>query len=121
MAPLRTGFALAITVGVFYALCTLAWTLAPGPFLNFMNSLFHGMDFSSLVQPGPATQDRRTAMNQNTPAYGLWTLVVLNSAIFLMNRQCNRAGRPAHPVRVHARLHSRQAAGALNPAFQGTR
>ncbi len=53
MTPLRTGFALAITVGLFYALCTLAWVLASGPFLGFMNSLFHGMDFSSLVRPGP--------------------------------------------------------------------
>jgi hypothetical protein len=51
MTPLRTGFALAITVGVFYALCTLVWMLAPGPFLAFMNSLFHGMDFSAMVQP----------------------------------------------------------------------
>ena len=51
--PLRTGIALAITVGLFYALCTVVWTLAPGPFLSFMNNLFHGMDFSSMVQPGP--------------------------------------------------------------------
>ena len=51
IAPLRTGIALAITVGVFYALCALAWTLAPGPFLSLMNNLFHGMDFSSMVQP----------------------------------------------------------------------
>jgi hypothetical protein len=53
MAPLRSGFALAITVGVFYALCALVWAVAPGPFLSFMNSLFHGMDFSSMVQPAP--------------------------------------------------------------------
>ena len=53
MAPLRTGIALAITVGVFYALCALVWALAPGPFLGFMNNLFHGMDFSSMVQPRP--------------------------------------------------------------------
>ncbi len=50
MAPLRTGFALAITVGVFYALCALVWAVAPGPFLGFMNNLFHGMDFSSMVR-----------------------------------------------------------------------
>ena len=50
-SPLRTGFALAITVGVFYALCALVWALAPGPFLGFMNNLFHGMDFSSMVKP----------------------------------------------------------------------
>ena len=53
MAPLRTGIALAITVGLFYALCALAWALAPGPFLGLMNNLFHGMDFSSMVQPRP--------------------------------------------------------------------
>ncbi len=53
MTPLRTGLTLAITVGLFYTLCTLVWVLAPGPFLGFMNDLFHGMDFSSLVQPQP--------------------------------------------------------------------
>ena len=53
MDYLRTGLALAITVGSFYARCTLAWVLAPGPFLGVMNSLFHGMDFSSMVRPGP--------------------------------------------------------------------
>ena len=51
MTAFRTGLALAITVGVFYALCALVWVVAPGPFLSFMNSLFHGMDFSSMVQP----------------------------------------------------------------------
>ena len=51
--PSSTGIALAVTVGVFYAVCTLLWVLAPGPFLGFMNSLFHGMDFSSMVQPRP--------------------------------------------------------------------
>ncbi|MEO7938338.1 MAG: DUF5676 family membrane protein [Burkholderiaceae bacterium] len=53
MAPLRIGIALAITVGLFYVLCTLAWTLAPVPFLGFMNSLFHGMDFTGMVRPRP--------------------------------------------------------------------
>lgn len=53
MAPIRTGLAFAITVGLFYALCTLVWALAPAPFLTFMNNLFHGMDFNVLVQPKP--------------------------------------------------------------------
>ena len=53
MTPIRTGIALAITVAVFYALCALVWLLAPGPFLGFMNSLFHGMDFSGMVQTRP--------------------------------------------------------------------
>ena len=50
---LRTGIALAITVGLSYALCALFWALAPGPFLGLMNNLFHGMDFSGMVQPRP--------------------------------------------------------------------
>ena len=53
MSPLRTGIAFGITVGVFYILCTLAWVMAPGPFLSFMNSLFHGMDFSRMARSGP--------------------------------------------------------------------
>ena len=51
--PIGTGIALAITVGVFYALCTLIWAAAPGPVLSFMNNLFHGIDFSGMVQPRP--------------------------------------------------------------------
>lgn len=51
--PFSTGIALAVTVGVFYALCTVLWVLAPGPFLGFMISLFHGMDFSGIVRPRP--------------------------------------------------------------------
>lgn len=50
---LRTGTALAVTVALFYALCTLVWLAAPGPFLGFMNSLFHGMNFSLLLRPAP--------------------------------------------------------------------
>lgn len=50
---LRTGLALATTVALFYALCTLAWLTAPGPFMSFMNSLFHGIDFTPLLKtPG---------------------------------------------------------------------
>jgi hypothetical protein len=36
---------------VFYVLCTLIWLAAPGPFVGFMNSLFHGMDFTPLLRP----------------------------------------------------------------------
>lgn len=50
---LSAGIALAVTVAVFYALCTLVWLAAPGPFLGFMNSLFHGMNFTSLLSPAP--------------------------------------------------------------------
>ena len=53
MKPMQTGLALGITVGVFYSLCALAWFLAPDAFMTFMNNLFHGLDFSSLMQPRP--------------------------------------------------------------------
>jgi hypothetical protein len=49
--PLRTGIAFSVTVAVFYVLCTLIWLAAPGPFVGFMNSLFHGMDFTPLLRP----------------------------------------------------------------------
>lgn len=49
-AALRTGIAFAVTVALFYALCTLVWLAAPGPFLAFMNGLFHGLDFTPLVR-----------------------------------------------------------------------
>ena len=48
---LRTGVALAVTVAVFYALCTAAWLVAPETSLGFMNSLFHGIDFAPLLNP----------------------------------------------------------------------
>ena len=51
--PVRFGAALGLTVGLFYALCTLVWLAAPGTFLGFMNSLFHGIDFSSLTRQAP--------------------------------------------------------------------
>ena len=51
--PLQVGIALAATVALFYALCALIWQAAPGPFLSFMNSLFHGMDFSTMIRPAP--------------------------------------------------------------------
>lgn len=50
---IRTGIAFAATVALFYTLCALAWLAAPGPFLGFMNDLFHGIDFSPLVSPAP--------------------------------------------------------------------
>ena len=49
----RTGTVLAVTVSIGYALCTLAFWLWPETAMNFMNTLFHGLDFRKL-QSGPA-------------------------------------------------------------------
>lgn len=53
MKPLHTGLSFAVTVVVFYSLCALAWFVAPDRFMTFMNNLFHGLDFTPLIQPRP--------------------------------------------------------------------
>jgi large-conductance mechanosensitive channel len=51
--PTRTGAALAATVAIGYAACTLVFWLWPEAAASFMNTLFHGLDFRKL-QSGPA-------------------------------------------------------------------
>jgi ribose/xylose/arabinose/galactoside ABC-type transport system permease subunit len=50
------GAALAITVGIGYAACALAFRLWPDAAMDFMNALFHGLDFRKLAR-GPAPFD----------------------------------------------------------------
>ena len=51
-----TGVALAITVGIGYTACALAFRAWPDAAMTFMNALFHGLDFRKL-QGGPALFD----------------------------------------------------------------
>ena len=51
-----TGLALAVTVGIGYTACALAFRAAPEAAMTFMNALFHGLDFRRL-QAGPAPFD----------------------------------------------------------------
>ena len=51
MTPIRAGTSLAITVAVFYSACALIWALAPQASLSWMNSLFHGLDFTAMMRP----------------------------------------------------------------------
>jgi hypothetical protein len=53
--PLEIGAALAITVAIGYALCTLVFWLFPDAAANFMNALFHGLDFRALKAEGAFT------------------------------------------------------------------
>jgi ABC-type branched-subunit amino acid transport system permease subunit len=53
---IATGVALAITVGIGYTACAIAFRAAPDAAMTFMNSLFHGLDFRRL-QSGPAPFD----------------------------------------------------------------
>ena len=53
--PFRFAGALAITVGIGYALCTVVFWILPEAAANFMNALFHGLDFRPLASPGAFT------------------------------------------------------------------
>ena len=50
--PLHTSIALAVTVGIGYTACALAFWLWPDTAASYMNALFHGLDFRKL-QSGP--------------------------------------------------------------------
>jgi hypothetical protein len=67
VTPVVAGVALAATVGIGYAVCTLLFWLWPEAAAGFMNALFHGLDFRKL-QSGPALF--------NFSSF-LWSLVVM--------------------------------------------
>jgi hypothetical protein len=46
--PWRIGVALAATVVVGYAVCALIFVIFPEASVNFLNALFHGLDFRKL-------------------------------------------------------------------------
>ncbi|MBP0630708.1 MULTISPECIES: DUF5676 family membrane protein [unclassified Cupriavidus] len=48
MKPFRTGVTLSATILLFYTLCTVVWLVFPEPFMDFVNALFHGLEFRRL-------------------------------------------------------------------------
>jgi hypothetical protein len=52
--PIRTGCAVAATVAIGYTACALVFWLWPEAAANYMNALFHGLDFRKL-QSGPGS------------------------------------------------------------------
>lgn len=46
--PIKFGAALAVTVAIGYAACSALFALFPEAAANFMNALFHGLDFRKL-------------------------------------------------------------------------
>lgn len=46
--PWKFGVVLSLTVGIGYALCTIVWVSFTGPAIDFLNTLFHGLDFRKL-------------------------------------------------------------------------
>lgn len=72
--PIRAGAALAVSVGIGYAACTLVFWLWPDTAAYFMNALFHGLDFRKL-------QSGSTPFNFSSFLYALvalmaWTFVL---------------------------------------------
>ena len=53
--PWRTGVALAVTLAISYTVCAVAYALMPERGIDFLNALFHGLDFRKLGTPMPFT------------------------------------------------------------------
>ena len=53
MKSLLSGFALSLTVALFYTSCTMLAVFFPDQFMGFMRALFHGLDFAKLVTGDP--------------------------------------------------------------------
>jgi hypothetical protein len=51
MNPWRTGAALAATLAITYSVCTAGYALWPEQGIDFLNALFHGLDFRKLGTP----------------------------------------------------------------------
>ena len=54
-SPWRIGTTLALTLAISYTLCALAYALMPDRGIDFLNALFHGLDFRKLGTPLPFT------------------------------------------------------------------
>ena len=54
-ASVTLASAFALTVGIGYSLCTLAFWISPAATASFMTALFHGLDFSPLAKEGAFT------------------------------------------------------------------
>jgi 2TM family of unknown function (DUF5676) len=53
--PWKTGVTLSTTLSITYTVCALGYALMPERGLDFLNALFHGLDFRRLGAPMPFT------------------------------------------------------------------
>ena len=54
-SPWRTGITLSVTVAITYTVCALVYALMPDRGIDFLNALFHGLEFHKLGAPMPFT------------------------------------------------------------------
>ena len=48
LPPVVLGGALALTIVIMYSLCAVAWAVWHEAALDFLNALFHGLDFRKI-------------------------------------------------------------------------
>lgn len=65
-APWETGVSLSLTMAISYTVCAILYGLWPQQGVDFLNALFHGLDFRRLASPLPFT-----------PSVFIYPLVVL--------------------------------------------
>ena len=53
--PWRTGVTWAVTFAITYTVCAVVYALMPERGIDFLNALFHGLDFHKLEAPMPFT------------------------------------------------------------------
>ena len=51
LRPFTLGLAFALTIATMYTVCAMAWVIWQEPALDFLNALFHGLDFRRLQIP----------------------------------------------------------------------
>lgn len=51
--PWVFGLVVALTAVISYVLCTLFWLAFTEPSMDFLNTLFHGVDFRRIYAPAP--------------------------------------------------------------------
>lgn len=79
--PWTFGAALSVTVVVNYVLCTIFWYAFTGPSIDFLNGLFHGMDFHKIYAATPFSAGTFTYV---LVVFAVWSYVL--GAIYALVR-----------------------------------
>ena len=86
--PFALGLAFALTIAIMYTVCTVAWVIWQEPALDFLNALFHGLDFRRLQLPG-------TRISLGTFVYPILVMSAWGFATgTLLGAICNRVRVP---------------------------
>ncbi len=87
--PWRVGAALSVTIAAGYTICTTLFYAWPDAAMQFMNTLFHGLDFGKLA---PAASWSLTAFICAVVIFAIWGFLMGALFACLFNRLRRRAG-----------------------------